>query len=170
MVTEVSKPMSDQLVRPGKFVSVTYSMGDEAGNVVEQSDLPVSYIHGGSTELIGGMDQALAGKGVGDMVELQLPAEAAFGHHDPNLTFTDDLANVPPEFRHLGAEVQMQNDAGDIKSFYVTRIEGGRLTVDGNHPLAGKALHVKVTVREVRDPTPAELAQDRAGSASTGIH
>jgi FKBP-type peptidyl-prolyl cis-trans isomerase SlyD len=107
---------------------------------------------------------------VGDVVELQLPAEAAFGHHDPNLTFTDDLANVPPEFRHLGAEVQMQNDAGDIKSFYVTRIEGGRLTVDGNHPLAGKALHVKVTVREVRDPTPAELAQDRAGSASTGIH
>jgi FKBP-type peptidyl-prolyl cis-trans isomerase SlyD len=162
--------MSDQLVSPGKFVSVTYSMGDEAGNVVEQSDLPVSYIHGGSTELIGGMDTALAGKRVGDAVELHLAPEAGFGPHDPNLTFTDDLANVPPEFRRIGAEVQMQNDAGEVKSFYVTRIEGGRLTIDGNHPLAGKALRVKVTVREIRDPTPAELAQDRAGPASTGLH
>jgi FKBP-type peptidyl-prolyl cis-trans isomerase SlyD len=162
--------MSDQVVSHGKFVSVTYSMGDEAGNVVEQSDLPVSYIHGGSTELIGGMDQALAGKRVGDSVELHLPAEAAFGPHDPSLTFTDDLANVPPEFRRIGAEVQMQNDAGEIKSFYVTQIEGGRLTIDGNHPLAGKALRVNVTVREVREPTLAELTQDRAGPASTGLH
>jgi FKBP-type peptidyl-prolyl cis-trans isomerase SlyD len=151
-------------------VSITYSMGDEAGNVVEQSDLPVSYIHGGSTELIGGMDQALAGKRVGDAVELHLPPEAGFGPHDSDLTFTDDLANVPPQFRRIGAEVQMQNDAGEVKSFYVTRIEGGRLTIDGNHPLAGKALRVTVTVREVRDPTPAELAQDRAGPASTGLH
>jgi FKBP-type peptidyl-prolyl cis-trans isomerase SlyD len=162
--------MSDQLVRPGKFVSVTYSMGDEAGNVVEQSDLPVSYIHGGTTELIGGMDQALAGKRVGDAVELHLPAEAAFGHHDPNLTFTDDLANVPPEFRFVGAEVPMQNDAGDARTFYVTRIEDGRLTVDGNHPLAGKPLQVRMTVREVRDPTPAEIAQDRAGPPASGLH
>ena len=121
-------------------MSLTYSMGDEDGNVLEQSDLPVSYIHGGSTELIGGMDQALAGKRVGDEVELHLAPEAGFGPHDPNLTFTDDLANVPPEFRLVGAEVQMQNDAGEIKTFYVTRIEDGRLTVDGNHPLAGKAL------------------------------
>lgn len=162
--------MSDQVVTPGKFVSVTYSMGDEDGNVVEQSDLPVSYIHGGATELIGGMDQALAGKRAGDSVELHLAPDAGFGPHDPNLTFTDDLANVPPQFRRIGAEVQMQNEAGEIKSFYVTQIEGGRLTIDGNHPLAGKALRVNVTVREVRDPTPGELAQDRAGPVSTGLH
>ena len=162
--------MTDQSVRPGKFVSITYTMRDAEGNVVEQSDLPVSYIHGGSTELIGGMDRALAGKHVGDEVEMAVPADAAFGPHDPSLTFTDDLTNVPPQFRYLGAEVQMQNEAGDVKTFYVTHIEDGRLTVDGNHPLAGKPLQVRMTVREVRDPTAAELAQDRAGPAASGLH
>jgi FKBP-type peptidyl-prolyl cis-trans isomerase SlyD len=162
--------MTDQSVSPGKFVSITYTMRDADGNILEQSDLPVSYIHSGSTELIGGMDQALAGKRVGDEVEMSVAPGDAFGPHDPNLTFTDDLANVPPEFRYVGAEVQMQNDSGDVKTFYVTRIEDSRLTVDGNHPLAGKPLQVRMTVREVRDPTPAELAQDRAGPAASGLH
>lgn len=162
--------MTDQSVIPGKFVSVTYSMRDLDGNILEQSDLPVSYIHGGRTELIGGMDKALAGKRVGDEVEMTIPAAAGFGTHDPNLTFTDDLANVPPEFHRIGAEVQMQNEAGEVKTFYVTNIANGRLTVDGNHPLAGKPLQVRMTVREVRDPTSEELAQDRAGPAASGLH
>jgi FKBP-type peptidyl-prolyl cis-trans isomerase SlyD len=162
--------MTDQPVSTGKFVSITYSMRDEEGNLLEQSDLPVSYIHGGHTELIGGMDRVLAGKRVGDEVEMTVAAGDAFGPHDPDLTFTDDLANVPPEFRHVGAEVQMQSQAGEVKTFHVTRIEKGRLTVDGNHPLAGKPLRIKMTVREVRDPTPEELAQDRAGPAASGLH
>jgi FKBP-type peptidyl-prolyl cis-trans isomerase SlyD len=162
--------MTDQSVAPGKFVAVTYSMRDLDGNLLEQSELPVSYIQGGSTELIGGMDKALTGKRVGDEVEMTVPADAGFGAHDPALTFTDDLANVPPEFRRVGAEVQMQNDTGDVKTFYVTSIENGQLTVDGNHPLAGKPLQVRMTIQEVRDPTAEELVQDRAGPPAAGLH
>ena len=44
------------------------------------------------------------------------------------------------------------------KSFYVTHIENGKLTVDGNHPLAGKRLHVSVQILEVRDATTADMA------------
>jgi galactokinase len=51
--------MSDQVIRDGKLVSLTYSIADAHGNVIEQTDLPVSYIHGGRNELIGGMDQAV---------------------------------------------------------------------------------------------------------------
>jgi len=53
----------------------------------------------------------------------------------------------------LGAEVQMQNEMGEIKSFFVTKIEDGKLTVDGNHPLAGKELKVHIKILEVRDAT-----------------
>ncbi len=112
-----------------------------------------NYIHGGETELIGGMDKAVAGKGVGDEVTIRLSPAHGFGDHDPNLTFTDDIENVPPQFRQLGAEVQMQNEVGEMKSFFVTKIENGRLTVDGDHPLAGKELTVKVKILEVRDAT-----------------
>jgi FKBP-type peptidyl-prolyl cis-trans isomerase SlyD len=54
-------------------------------------------------------------------------------------------------------------------SGHVTKIEGGRLTVDGNHPPAGRELRVKVDIKEVRDPTGEELAQDLAqnGMAQT---
>ncbi|MEA3274349.1 MAG: FKBP-type peptidyl-prolyl cis-trans isomerase [Pseudomonadota bacterium] len=163
--------MSDQVITNGKFVSLTYSIMDDQGNVLEQTDLPVSYIHGGQTELIGGMDKAVAGKRAGETVDIKLSPEEGFGHHDPDLSFTDDIENVPPEFRVLGAEVPMQSESGEVKTFYVTRIEDGRLTVDGNHPLAGKTLRINVRIQEVRDPTQQELSQDgMTGATSSSLH
>ena len=145
--------MSGDKITNGKFVSLTYSIVDDNGNLVEHNDIPVSYIHGGEVELIGGMDKAIEGRQAGDSVQVRVPPEEGFGEHDPSLTFTDDLENVPPEFHQLGAEVPMHNDSGEVKTFHVTRIEDGRLTVDGNHPLAGKTLNVNVRIREVRDAT-----------------
>jgi len=160
--------MKPQVVRPGKYVSLTYSIADERGDILEQTDIPLGYIHGGKTELLGGMDDAVAGKQAGDQVDLVVPPETGFGPHDPSLTFTDSLENVPPEFRFVGAEVPMQSESGDLRTFYVTRIESGRLTVDGNHPLAGRKLRVRVNIQEVRDPTQEEMAQDGAACSLPG--
>ncbi|MCG7900143.1 MAG: FKBP-type peptidyl-prolyl cis-trans isomerase [Candidatus Thiodiazotropha lotti] len=151
--------MSKETIKSGKFVSLAYTIQDMDGNVLEQSDLPVSYIHGGETELIGGMDQAVLGKTQGEEVTMTISPENGFGDYDPNLIITDEIENVPAELRQLGAEVQMQNDAGDVKSFYVTKIEAGLLTVDGNHPLAGKSLQVKVKILQVRDATQEDVLQ-----------
>lgn len=151
--------MPPETIKPGKFVTLTYSITDAQGTVVEQNDLPVSYIHGGDTELIGGMDGAVEGKGPGDTVTMTIGSEDAFGDHDPDLTFADDIDNVPEQFRHIGAELQMQNDSGDVKTFMVTRIEDGKLTVDGNHPLAGKTLSVSVKILSVRDATKEDAMQ-----------
>ena len=157
--------MPKEVIKTGKFVSLTYTISDAEGNLLEQNDIPVNYVHGGETELIGGMDRAVAGKGVGDRVEMIVPPEDGFGPHDPELTFSDAIENVPPQFRKLGAEVQMQSESGDAKTFYVTHIEDGKLTVDGNHPLAGKTLKVFVKILEVRDAT-IEDVNPAAGSCS----
>jgi FKBP-type peptidyl-prolyl cis-trans isomerase SlyD len=159
--------MSKETIQPGKYVSLTYTISDVEDNLLEQNDIPVSYIHGGEQELIGSMDRAVLGKSPGDMVEMTVAPEDGFGSHNPNLIFTDDIKNVPPEFRRLGAEVQMQNEAGDVLNFYVTKIEDGKLTMDGNHPLAGKTLMVRVTIKEVRDPGPADI---NPASASNSIN
>ncbi|MEW8323658.1 MAG: FKBP-type peptidyl-prolyl cis-trans isomerase [Candidatus Thiodiazotropha taylori] len=151
--------MSQETVKPGKFVSLSYMIQDMDGNVLEQSDLPVGYIHGGETELIGGMDQAVLGKAQGEEVTMTIPAENGFGAYNPDLVITDGIENVPVELRQLGAEVQMQNEAGDVRSFYVTKIEGDRLTVDGNHPLAGKTLQVKLKILQVRDASQEDMLQ-----------
>jgi FKBP-type peptidyl-prolyl cis-trans isomerase SlyD len=148
--------MSEEIVKPGKYVGVTYVIRDDAGNVVEQHDVPLGFVYGSDTELIGGMDKAVVGKKVGDRVEVNISPDQAYGERDESLTFTDDVENVPEQFRRIGAEVQMQNEAGEIKSFFVTEIADGQLTVDGNHPLAGKQLIVQVTIAEVRDARPGE--------------
>jgi FKBP-type peptidyl-prolyl cis-trans isomerase SlyD len=160
--------MSEQIIRPGMYVSLTYSIADDSGNILEQTDLPVGYIHGGNTELIGGLDEAVSGKQAGDRFELTLDPDQGFGPHDPNLTLTDNVENVPPEFRFVGAEVPMQNESGEVKTFYVTRIGEETLTIDGNHPLAGKSLRIQVQIREVRDPTADEIAEDGAAGGLPG--
>ncbi len=148
--------MSKETIKTGKFVSLSYSISDIEGNTLEQNDMAVSYILGGEQELIGGMDRAMMGKSAGDTVEMTVPPEDGFGPWDPDLAFTDDLANVPQQFHQVGAEVQMQNESGETKTFYVTEIKDGKLTVDGNHPMAGKTLKVRVNIIEVRDATDAD--------------
>jgi len=150
--------MSGQFVCQDKVVSFTYTIVDESGAVIEQSDLPISYVHGGRHDLFEKVVQELEGSVVGDTVEVELTPDEGFGAHDPDLTYTDDLENVPAEFRRVGAEVEMMNDEGDTRKFTVTRIENGKLTVDGNHPMAGKTIVFHIRVTAIRDATPDEVA------------
>jgi FKBP-type peptidyl-prolyl cis-trans isomerase SlyD len=150
-------PMSGDCVAKDKLISLTYRIVDAAGNLLEQVDVPVRYIHGGKSDLIEKIQTALEGHCVGEQVQVTVEPEDAFGEHDPLLTYTDELENVPQEFRRVGAEVEMQNEQGDTKTFVVSRIKDGKLTVDGNHPLAGKVLTFHVKIEGVRDATKDEL-------------
>ena len=148
--------MSD-IIAKNKFVSLIYTITDDTNEIVERIDLPVPLILGHNSQLIEKIETALIGKTTGDVISIELTAEEGFGPHQPDLTFTDDLQNVPEEFQRIGAEVQFQNDQGEVKEFRVISIENGKLTVDGNHPLAGKAITYNITITEVRDATPDEM-------------
>ncbi len=161
------QPMSDAVVGKQKVVSITYSIVSDSGEVLEQSDIPVSYAHGGVNQMFPDVEAALEGRAVGDSIQVVLPPEKAFGEHDPSLTFVDDVDNVPPEFRHVGAEVEMRNDQGETRSFLVSKIEEGKLTVDGNHPFAGKTLTYAVTINDIRDATDEEM---KKGASAPVLH
>jgi FKBP-type peptidyl-prolyl cis-trans isomerase SlyD len=162
--------MTNQFIGSGKVVSFTYSIVDEAGEIIEQSDLPISYVHGGQHDLFVKVEEELEGSVIGDTVEVSLTPEEGFGTHDPNLTYTDSLDNVPPEFHHVGAEVEMVNDQGDAKTFVVTHIEDGKLTVDGNHPMAGKVITFHIQVTAIRDATDEEMANGVEPMAMPVLH
>jgi len=159
--------MSASVVSKYKVVAITYSILDQSGVVLEQSDIPLSYVHCGPNDMFPEVEDALEGCEVGKSVEVILPPEKAFGYHDPKLTFTDDIDNVPPQFRRVGAEVQMQNDSGETRSFFVASIEEDKLTIDGNHPFAGKTLTYAVTVTDIRDATEEEKRKGVANSRPT---
>jgi FKBP-type peptidyl-prolyl cis-trans isomerase SlyD len=162
--------MAEQFVEQYKVVSFVYSIVDESGELLEQSDLPISYVHGGKHDLFEKVAQGLDGAVVNDTVEVSLTPEEAFGPHDPDLTYTDGIENVPEEFRSVGAEVEMMNDQGDSRKFTVTRIENGKLTVDGNHPMAGKAITFRIKVTDIRDATPEEIANGVEAMAMPVLH
>ena len=161
---------SSQRIQRNKAVQFTYTISDDEGNVVEQVDFPVHYVHGASNMgLIERVERALEGCTAGDTIEVEVPPSEGFGEIDPDLNFTDDLENVPPQFRSIGAKVEMANDAGETKTFIVTKIEDGKLTVDGNHPLAGRTAKFSVKVHEVRDATPDEI-RDGISNPNTSLH
>ena len=162
--------MSLQKISRNKAVQFTYTITDDQGNVVEQVDLPVNYVHGaGTMGLIEQVERAMEGLTVGESVSVDIPPADGFGDYDPELTFTDDLANVPPQFRKIGAQVEMANSEGESKTFVVSKIEGDKLTVDGNHPLAGKVATFKVKVLEVRDASPDEI-RNGISNPNVSIH
>ena len=150
-------PDADVIVRH-KLVEFTYRIVEEgSGRVLEQIDLPVSYVHGSSCGLWDRVEAALERRRAGDTVEVLLRPGDAFGEPDPKLTLTQDIRDVPEQFRHVGAEAQFESDRGEVRTFRVTRIEDGQLTLDGNHPLAGKVLRFFLTILHVRDATDEEL-------------
>ncbi|VAW56332.1 FKBP-type peptidyl-prolyl cis-trans isomerase SlyD [hydrothermal vent metagenome] len=168
----VARIMSSQKVCRNKAVQFTYTITDDAGNVVEQVDLPVNYVHGASQMgLIERIEHAMEGRSVGDKIEVELPPAEGFGEYDPELTFVDNISNVPPQFRTIGSQVEMANDNGETKTFVVSKIEGDELTVDGNHPLAGKTATFKVKILDIRDATQDEIMNGISNpNVNTSVH
>ncbi len=148
--------MSDKISK-NKLVSLTYTITDENDNILERIDMPIQYIQGAKSQVIEKVEIELEGHKVGDMIQVTLSPEEGFGTHQPELTFSDDIDNVPPQFHTIGSEVEFQNDQGESKIFRVTHIEDGKLIVDGNHPFAGKTITYNLTVKEVRDASDSEL-------------
>jgi FKBP-type peptidyl-prolyl cis-trans isomerase SlyD len=161
--------MSQQKVEENKVVSLTYVIVDETGAVLEQYDLPISYVHGTYSNMYPKVADALEGAKVGDEIEVTLSPTEGFGERDPSLTFSDDVENVPPEYRHLGAEATFQNEEGESVTMTVVKLENGKIMLDGNHPFAGKTVTFKLRVKEIRDATEAEVGSGEVAQSDNPV-
>jgi len=149
--------MTEDTVTKQKVVTFTYVILDENRSVQEQSDLPMSYLHGVDGKMFEKVEAEMEGKQVGDVVEVTLEPVDAFGERDPSLAYSDSLENVPPEFQQIGAEATFQNEAGEQVNMVVTKIENGQIFLDGNHPYAGRRMTFQITIKEIRAATVDEV-------------
>ena len=161
--------MSEQKVEENKVVSLTYVIVDETGAVLEQYDMPISYVHGPNSNMYPKVAQALEGARVGDEIEVTLHPAEGFGERDPSLTFSDAIDNVPPEYRHLGAEATFQNEQGETVTMTVVKMENGQIELDGNHPFAGKTVTFKLRVQEIRDATEQEVGSGEVAQGTNPV-
>jgi FKBP-type peptidyl-prolyl cis-trans isomerase SlyD len=143
-----------------KVVTIHYKVSDsESDEVIDSSENaePMTYLHG-AQNIIPGLEQALEGKAVGDELEVVVEAADAYGERSD-----DRIQQVPMEaFQGMekvepGMAVTAQTDQGQI-NLVITEVNGDMVTVDANHPLAGKSLKFEVSVEDVRDASEEEMA------------
>ncbi|VFM95134.1 MAG: FKBP-type peptidyl-prolyl cis-trans isomerase SlyD [Candidatus Kentron sp. G] len=163
--------MSNQIVAPNKVVYLTYEIKDASDDdILERTDMPIGYVHGGGSDLFVKIERSLEGREAGETVYVTLSPEEGFGYHDSALTFTDDIENVPSEYRHVGAEALFESDGGEQVTMVVSRIEDGKVTLDGNHPLAGKTVTFRVTISSIRDASKREIARGTPDDYRPQLH
>lgn len=147
------------LIGDNAVVSIHYKLSDAEGNEIENSagSDPLKYLHGVGN-LIPGLETALVGKSAGDELTVAVPPEEAYGEVVPQLVQEVDreifqgVDTVEP-----GMAFQSQTQDGSVQRIVVTEVDGDRVTIDANHPLAGVELHFDVQVVDVRPATDEEV-------------
>ncbi len=152
------------MITKDKVVSIHYVLKDKDGNELDSSEgkEPLLYLQG-ANNIIVGLEEALEGKSTGDELEAVIPAEKAYGNPVealiqtvPREAFGDAAADI-----ELGKRFQAETEQGPVP-VVVTALDDKNVTVDGNHPLAGKELHFSVSVAQVRDATAEEIEHGHA--------
>ena len=153
-------------------VSLTWTLKDAQGDLIDDLSDPVEFFFGGD-DLLDKVEEALDGQEEGFSADLHLEPEQAFGDYRSELVCFEDRALFPD-----GVDVGMQFDGlpegaatpdmpGDVV-YTVTEVYESHVVLDGNHPLAGIALRLSVTVRDVREATEDEIeARSVGGEAFT---
>lgn len=137
-------------------VTLRYKVADENRKLLEQSAAPMVYLHGGYGNTFTKIEQALEGQTKGYQTVIALQAEDAFGRRDEALVQTIPKSEFPPGVK-VGGQLQGRDDSGQTRAFTVMKIKGDKVLLDGNHPMAGKALRFSVTVTDVRAATAVEI-------------
>ena len=125
----------------------------DAQGVKLQAEPDLTYLHGGYGQILPALERALEGKAPGESIRIQLEPDQAFGEYDA------DLVRLEPAERYGdGIEVGMEVEE-DARFYTVTDIAGGKVVLDGNHPLAGMALRFFCEVVNVRSAKPEEISR-----------
>lgn len=139
-------------------VTLNYTVRDSDGNMIDDGEQPLVYLHGGYDGIFPLLEEALHGKNVGDTFEVRLQPEDAFGDYDEELVLVEEIGQFPENIE-VGMSFERVSDDGEEDMVYrITDIAEGKVVVDGNHPLAGVALIFDGTVAEVREASAEEVS------------
>ena len=144
-------------------VAIDLELADFQGNLLQQSERPIHYLHGGYGEVLPALERDLEGKPVGARVTARLEPEEAFGDYDETLLRVEPRADFPDELQvGMRFEGVPGGDDDDETIYTVSDIAGDKVVLDGNHPFAGIGVEFRCTVRAVRTATAGEIARGAA--------
>ena len=140
-------------------VSFLYTLKDDAGATIDQSDgEPLAYLHGHG-QIVPGLERELTGKSTGEKLHVHVSPADGYGEYD-----AARVQKVPreafssiPDLR-VGMTLGTRTRSGGHAEVVVREIGPDAVAVDGNHPLAGKDLFFDIEIVEVRAASEEELA------------
>lgn len=146
-------------------VSLNYELTDVSGKVLEKTDTPISYLHGGYGGIFPLVEEALHEMEVGHSCSVTMEPEDTFGEYDAELIRVEPRSSFPDNVvvgMHFegGAE-----DSDEFIIYKVTDVTDDSVIVDGNHPFAGMKLNFACTITDVRPATEDEIAHEHVHGA-----
>ena len=156
-------------ITPQSVVALTWTLKDTLGEVLDELDEPIEFLLGGD-DLLSKIEDALQGHEPGDSLDLHLEPENAFGEYDENRVFLEPRSIFPAGLEEgmgfdgnampFGATQSMPRD----QIYTVTEIYPEHVVLDGNHPLAGIAIRLKLKVENVREASEEEIGRGTLGT------
>ena len=150
-------------------VTLRYKISDRLGKVLEQSDEPMAYLHGGYGNTFAKIEEALEGQEAGHRITLELQPQDAYGVRDESLLQAIPKTEFPPGVK-VGGQLRGQDENGQAQVFTVLKVKGDKVFLDGNHPFAGMTLRFDVQVTEVRLASEEEVAHGHVHGAHGHHH
>ncbi len=152
-------------VEKNKVVKFHYTLKDkETGEVLDSSQQygePLTVLIG-ANNIIPGLERQMEGMEVGEKKTIEVKAEEAYGPKDENLIQKIPIENFQGIELQKGMPLQAQTPDGQIINLVVVDFDDKEVTVDMNHPLAGKDLVFDVEIVDVRDATLEEISHGHA--------
>jgi len=137
-------------IRSGQTVSIEYSvsLGDEIAVDTNVGKEPLTFVQG-AHQVIPGLENAVEGMRVDEAKKVVVKPEDAYGVVDPDAFIAVGKDKVPPEAMRVGAQLRGQTKDGQPIRSQVAEVKDDTVTLDFNHPLAGKTLYFDVRILNV---------------------
>lgn len=148
------------IISKDKVVLINYTLKDKDGKILDSSvgAEPLEYIHGNGY-LIAGLERELEGKSEGEKFSCVIQPEDGYGFRDEARVFSISRDRFEDGITiEVGMMFQVQTAEG-LSIVSVVDVDGDKITVDGNHSLAGQVLYFDVEIVSVREPTENELTR-----------
>lgn len=154
-----------------RVFAFNYTLRSSTGEILDASEAnqPLPFLEGAG-QIIPALEKQVLLMSKGDKKKISLTAEEAYGLHQDNLIMevdAKDFAHIPD--LEVGAYLQLDLKE-QIKVVRVTKMTADKVTIDGNHPLAGQALEFDIEIVLIRDATPVEITHRHAHGLSGTAH
>jgi len=154
-----------------KVVTLDYTLTNDDGEVLDTSkgQEPLAYIHG-TGFMIPGLERALEGKSEGDSLSVTVEPRDGYGERDEELVKVVERSMFGGVERlETGMQFQTETEDG-VEVVMVAAVEGDKVTVDGNHPLADTILNFEVKIVGVREANKEEVDHGHVHGAGGHHH